>query len=118
MSSINELNDLSYSIGINWREEDLPIGEFNEKLKNLEDMNAINKREEAKLRLLRAKQVKGRAARNYCERKKMKEVRLDADVRVLQELKRLYIKEKKCLRQEIYFIIRLQSVHEPIRVIK
>ena len=108
MSSKNEINYLSYSIGTNWRKEDLPIDEFNGKLKNMQDTNTITPREEAKLRLLRAKQVKGRAARNYCERKKTKEVCLDADVRILQELRRLYIKEKKFLRQEIYFISRFQ----------
>ena len=108
---MSSMNELTYSIGINWRDEDLPIDEFNAKIQSLQDRNTISEREEAKLRLIRAKQVKGRAARNYCQRKRTKDVCLDADVRILQELRRLYIEEKINLMQEIYFISRLQSAH-------
>ena len=104
-----EIKYLSYSIGIQVRNNDLPIDEFNEKIKHMQDSNKISEREEAKLRLLRAKQVKGRAARNYCERKKSKLTCLDADLRILREVRRLYIREKELLSQEILFIWKLQS---------
>ena len=107
--SSGEIKYLSYSIGIKVRNEDLPIDEFNEKIKNMQDSNRITEREEAKLRLLRAKQVKGRAARSYCERKKSKMACLDADLRILREVRRLYIKEKELLSQEIFIICKLQS---------
>lgn len=115
-----EIKYLSYSIGVTVRNEDLPIDEFNEKIKHMQDSNKITEREEAKLRLLRAKQVKGRAARNYCERKKSKMARLDADLRILREVRKLYIREKELLSQEITFICMLHSGDDinPSREIK
>ncbi|KAI6650993.1 hypothetical protein LOD99_5570 [Oopsacas minuta] len=109
MSSKLKNNNLCNSIGIRLKDEDLPINEFHKQIQTMIDENRITDREEANLRLLRAKQVKGRAARSYCERKKTKEVCLEADVRVLRKLRELYIREKKLLRQEIFFISRLLS---------
>ena len=103
---------LTRTINKKSREHDLPIDDFNEKIRHMQEFENLSETKEASLRLLRAKQVKGRAARTYCERKKMVASCLEADIMVLKRMKQLYFRERKRLREEIMMFARLQNNFE------